>query len=368
MFGVSCGTIDPPPNGCHPNGLVAAGEKANTRILAHRPGRTVESMRAVIIPEFGGPEVLSLQEIPAPQIGSEDVLIDVAAAGINRADLLQRQGLYPPPAGAPQWPGLECARTVREVGVNVRTLKSGDRVMALLAGGGYAEQVSVPAGQVMPIPQNLSFTDAAAIPEALATAWANLVIAGGLKSGNTVFISGGSGGVGSLAIQLARRLGARVIASAGSDERAARCADLGAELALNYRREDVVQRVRDFTDGIGVDVLLDVLGAGALDSNLRMLTTGGRLVIIGLQQGAKGELNIARLMNLRARIIGTTLRSRPTAEKAAIVAEASACALPWYQSGKMVPVVHGVYDLDDAAQAHRDLDSGEVFGKLILRV
>lgn len=329
--------------------------------------RTLGSMRAVTIPEFGGPEVLTVSDIPAPIPAADEVLIDVAAAGINRADLLQRAGHYPPPPGAPQWPGLECSGTISAVGADVQGWQVGQRVMALLTGGGYAEQVAVPAGQVMPVPENLSFVAAAAIPEALATAWANLVIAGGLKAGDTVFIGGGSGGVGSLAIQLARALGARVITAAGGPERAARCAELGADLALDYRAEDVVQRVRDFTYGAGVNVILDVLGAGALNNNLRMLALEGRLVIIGMQQGRTGELDIARLMNRRAKIVGTTLRSRPKVEKAEIISEAGACALPWLESGKLVPVVHGEYDLADAAQAHRDLDSGQVFGKLVLR-
>lgn len=325
-------------------------------------------MRAVTIAEPGGPEVLTISDVPAPDPGPGDVIIEVAAAGVNRADLLQRTGNYPPPPSAPAWPGLECAGTISAVGANVENWQVGQRAMALLSGGGYAEKVAVPAGQVMPVPENLTLNQAAAIPEALATAWANLVYAGGLTAGMTALIVGGSGGVGSLAIQLARLRGARVIATAGSAERAGRCEELGADLGISYRDEDVVERVREFTDGQGVDVILDVLGAGALNENLRMLATDGTLVIIGMQKGRKGELDIARLMSRRAKIVGTTLRSRSIAEKSAIIAEAAACALPWYENGKMVPVVHGEYDLADAAQAHRDLDSGDVFGKLVLRV
>lgn len=325
-------------------------------------------MRAVIIPEFGGPDVLSIAEVPDPKPQANEVLIEVAAAGVNRADLLQRAGHYPPPPGAPEWPGLECAGVISELGADVTGWRVGQRVMALLSGGGYAEKVAVPVGQIMPIPENLTFTQAAAIPEALATAWANLVIAGGLTPADTVLINGGSGGVGSLAIQLAHHLGARVITTAGGPERAQRCKDYGADLALDYRSDNLSEEISDFTNNRGVDLILDVLGAGALSSNLDLLALDGRLVIIGLQKGAKAELNINKLMAKRAKITGTTLRARSTDEKSAIISEAGACALPWYEKGKLVPVVHAEYDLADAAQAHRDLDSGAVFGKLVLRV
>lgn len=324
-------------------------------------------MRAVTIPEFGEPEVLTLTDLPNPVAENDQVVIEVAAAGINRADLVQREGNYPPPDGAPDWPGLECAGTIIEVGQDVHDWQPGQRVMALLAGGGYAEKVAVHAGQVMPMPKNLNFTQAAAIPEALATAWANLVIAGGLKAGDDVLIVGGSGGVGSLAIQLAHRLGARVITTAGGPERAARCTELGADLAIDYRSQNVSEEIERFTNGRGVDLILDVLGAGALAENVSNLALDGTLVIIGLQQGAKAEINLFKLMAKRAKITGTTLRSRSSAEKAAILAEASACALPLYEKGKMLPIVHKEYALADAAQAHKDLDSGQVFGKLILR-
>lgn len=354
--------------GIHPNG-VSASVRPNFN-LVHPfiwPVRILRSMRAVTIPEFGGPEVLTIAELPDPKPQVGEVLIDVAAAGVNRADLLQRTGNYPPPAGAPEWPGLECAGTITALGEGVTGWQVGQRVMALLAGGGYAEQVAVPAGQIMPIPDGLDFAQAAAIPEALATAWANLKIAGGLKAGDDVLIVGGSGGVGSLAIQLANSLGARVITTAGGSDRAKRCRELGAAAAIDYRSQNIVEAVNEFTNGRGVDVILDVLGAGALSDNVDMLATDGILVIIGLQKGAKGELNLGKLMAKRARVTGTTLRSRSVAEKSVIVAEASACALPWYESGKLKPIVHAEYALADAAQAHRDLDSGQVFGKLILR-
>lgn len=325
------------------------------------------TMRAITITEFGGPETLQLSEVPDPQPGPTEVVIQVEAAGINRADLLQRAGHYPPPPGAPEWPGLECAGTIIALGAEVTSWHLGQRVMALLAGGGYAEQVAVPAGQVMEIPENLSFVEAAAIPEALATAWANLKIAGQLRAGQDVLIIGGSGGVGSLAIQLAHQFDARVITTAGSAERARRCEELGANLAIDHRSQNVAEEVAHFTNGRGVDLILDVLGAGALSENIEMLATDGTLVIIGLQQGGRGEINLARVMAKRAKITGTTLRSRSEAEKSAIIAEAAACALPWYASGKMLPIVHREYELGDAAQAHRDLDSGAVFGKLILR-
>lgn len=323
-------------------------------------------MRAIAITEFGGPDTLRLREVPDPVPDPHEVVIKIEAAGVNRADLLQRAGHYPPPPGAPQWPGLECSGTIVDLGADVSDWQEGQRVMALLSGGGYAEKVAVPAGQIMAIPENLSFTEAAAIPEALATAWANLKIAGQLKAGDDVLILGGSGGVGSLAIQLAHQLGARVITTAGNSERAQRCVDLGAALAIDHRNQNVPEEVARFTNGRGVDVILDVLGAGALSDNIEMLATDATLVIIGLQQGAKGEINLGRVMAKRVNITGTTLRARSTAEKSSIIGDAAACALPWYASGKLVPVLHKEYELADAAQAHRDLDSGSVFGKLIL--
>lgn len=323
-------------------------------------------MRAVTISSFGGPDVLTFSNVADPVVANDGVGIQVEAAGINRADLLQREGNYPPPAGEVEWPGLECAGIITDVGTHVTNFRPGDRVMALLAGGGYAEKVAVPARQVMPVPDNLSLVEAAAIPEALATAWANLVMAGKLTAGDTVLIVGGSGGVGSLAIQLASNLGATVLTTAGGEERVARCRELGADHAFDHRSVNVVDAVKEATGGRGVDVILDVLGGGALNDNVRMLATGGRVVIIGTQQGRHGELDVFRLMSRRGSITGTTLRSRPTEEKGQIIAEASACTLPWYESGKMRPVVHETFPMENAADAHRAMDSGEVFGKVIL--
>lgn len=323
-------------------------------------------MRAVTISTFGGPDVLGFSNVPDPVVDSDSVGIQVEAAGVNRADILQRQGNYPPPAGEVKWPGLECAGIITDVGANVTDFRPGDRVMALLAGGGYAEKVAVPARQVMPVPENLSLIEAAAIPEALATAWANLVMAGKLTAGNSVLILGGSGGVGSLAIQLASNLGATVLTTAGSADRVARCRELGAHHAFDHREVNIVDAVKAATDGRGVDVILDVLGGGGLNDNVRMLATGGRVVIIGTQQGRHGELDVFRLMSRRASITGTTLRSRPSEEKGQIIAEASACTLPWYESGKMKPVVHETFHMEQAGDAHRALDSGAVFGKVIL--
>jgi putative PIG3 family NAD(P)H quinone oxidoreductase len=288
---------------------------------------------------------------------------------VNRADLLQRQGFYPPPPGAPETIGLECAGTVAALGPGVAGWRVGDRVAALLDGGGYAEQVVVPAGQLLPVPDGLDAVAAAAVPEALCTAWSNLVMVGGLAAGELVLVQGGSGGVGTTAIQLSAHLGARVAATAGGSERVARCVALGAEVGIDHRSEDVVERVLAATGGQGADLVLDVLGAGALATNIRLLATGGRLVVIGLQQGRRAELDLGLLLAKRASVHGTTLRSRPAAEKARIVAEVAAHAWPLVGTradSPVRPVVHEVLPLAEAGRAHALLASGEVFGKLVL--
>ncbi|WP_152189200.1 NAD(P)H-quinone oxidoreductase [Georgenia satyanarayanai] len=308
---------------------------------------------------------LELTEVPDPSPGHGEVVLDVVAAGLNRADVLQRAGHYPPPPGASDIIGLEVSGTVRELGEGVTGWQVGDRVCALLAGGGYAERVAVPAGQLLPVPAGLDLVDAAALPEAVCTAWSNLVDVGGLSAGQTVLIHGGSGGVGSAAIQLSRALGARVLTTAGGPDRAARCEELGADVAIDYRA-DVPAAVDEATGGTGADVILDVLGAGGLADNIAMLATGGRLVVIGTQRGTRGEVDLMALMRKRASVHGTTLRARPLGEKAAIVTAVRERVWPMLDDGRLRAVVHDRLPLAEAERAHELLDSGEVFGKLLL--
>ena len=321
-------------------------------------------MRAITVTQD---QRLELTELPALVPGPGEVLLDVVAAGVNRADLLQRRGAYTPPPGASDIIGLEVSGTIREIGDGVTDWRAGDEVCALLSGGGYAEQVVVPAGQLLPVPAGCDLVDAAALPEAACTSWSNLVDVGGLTADSTVLVHGGSGGVGSMAIQLARRLGARVITTAGGAERAARCQELGADVVVDHRT-DVPAAVAEATDGRGVDVVLDLLGAGGLDGNTRMLATGGRLVVIGLQRGRRGELDLARLMAKQASIHGTLLRPRPVEQKAAIVAAVRERVWPMVDDGRVRAVIHERLPLGEAQRAHELLDSGEVFGKLLLVV
>lgn len=326
-------------------------------------------MRAITISQPGGPEVLVEATLPDPVPGPGEVVVEVAAAGVNRADLLQRQGFYPPPPGAPATLGLECAGTVAALGPGAVGWRVGDRVAALLDGGGYAERVVVPAAQLLAVPDDLDLVAAAAMPEALCTAWSNLVMVGGLARGEFVLVHGGSGGVGTAAIQLAAHLGARVATTAGGPERVARCLALGAEVGIDHRVDDVVEAVRAATDGRGADLVLDVLGAGALAGNIQVLATGGRLVVIGLQQGRRAELDLGLLLAKRASVHGTTLRSRPAAEKARIVAAVAEQAWPLVGTGAgapLRPVVHEVLPLAEAGRAHALLTRGAVFGKLVL--
>ncbi|GEA81611.1 zinc-binding dehydrogenase [Cellulomonas uda] len=336
-------------------------------------------MRAVVITEPGGPEVLRVRDVPEPDPGPDEVtrlLVDVEAAGVNRADLLQRQGVYPPPAGAPPWPGLEAAGVVRAVlaaragaapGPDEPTPAVGDRVAVLLAGGGYAERVVVPAALALPVPRDLTSVAAAALPEALATVWSNLREANAAP-GETLLVRGGSGGVGSVAVRLGRLLGLRVLATAGGPARVARVAELGADVALDHRADDLADQVLAATDGRGVDVVLDVVGAAALEDNVRVLASGGRLVVIGLQKGRRGTLDLGVLMERRARVIGTTLRSRDARDKARIMAEVREHVWPFVVDGRLRPVVHATLGLDEAGRAHELLASGEVFGKPVLTV
>ena len=323
-------------------------------------------MRAVTISaqQGGGKLVLSRTEPPKP--GADEVLIEVAASGVNRADLLQRDGHYPPPSGAPPFPGLEVSGTVVAVGDAVTDRAVGDRVVALLEGGGYAEAVAVRATQTLPVPDGVDLVDAAALPEAVCTAWTNLVDTGRLAPGEWLLVHGGSGGVGSIAVQLGAALGAHVVATAGGRERAERCRGLGAEAVVDHRHEDFVAAVRAASAGHGADVVLDVVGAAKLPDNVRVLAPGGRLVVIGLQRGRRGELDLNALMTKRATVTGTTLRSRSPQEKAAIVAAVGEHVWPMVAGGRVRPVVHARVPLADAADAMALLERGEAFGKLLL--
>jgi putative PIG3 family NAD(P)H quinone oxidoreductase len=325
-------------------------------------------MRAVVVSSPGGPEVLQVGEQDDPVPGLGEVVIDVAAAGVNRADLLQRQGHYPPPAGAPGWPGLECSGRIAEVGDGVEGWSVGDEVCALLSGGGYAERVAVPAGQVLPVPAGLDVVSAAALPEVVCTVWSNVFMLAGLRRKETLLVHGGSSGIGTMAIQLAHRLGARVAVTAGSAAKLATCQELGAEVLVNYREEDFAERVRAATDGAGADVVLDIMGASYLARNLDVLATNGRLVVIGMQGGTRAELNLGALFEKRAALLATSLRARPAAEKAAIVASVREHVWPLIESGDVRPVVDTTFPLDRAAEAHRRLDASEHVGKVLLTV
>ncbi|MFD2793814.1 NAD(P)H-quinone oxidoreductase [Promicromonospora vindobonensis] len=323
-------------------------------------------MRAVTISGPGPSGKLSVSSLNPPIAGQRDVVITVAAAGVNRADLLQRAGYYPPPAGAPDWPGLEISGTVRRVGPGVSRWRAGDRVTALLEGGGYAEEVVVRESQVLPVPDGVDLVDAAALPEAACTVWNNVVDVGRLQPGEWVLVHGGSGGIGTIAIQIARALGAHVATTAGGPERTARCAALGADLVIDHREQDFVDEVRRATDGRGADVVLDLLGGGALGDNVRALARGGRLVVIGMQQGRRGELDLSDLLARRGTVTGTLLRSRPADEKARIVADTEQHVWPLVADGRVRPVVHARIPFAEAQSAHELLESGEAFGKVLL--
>ncbi len=323
-------------------------------------------MRAITISAPGDADALVLGDVDAPTIGEREILIDVTAAGVNRADIAQREGNYPPPKGASDILGLEVSGIVAAVGEKVSAWSVGEEVCALLSGGGYAEQVAVPAGQVLPIPRGVSRHDAAALPEVACTVWNNLVTQAALRKGETLLVHGGSSGIGTMAIQLAKALEVRVVVTAGSQAKLDACTSLGADVGINYRDEDFVEQTLAATDGRGVDVILDVVGATYLDRNIQSLAIGGRLVIIGMLGGAKGELNIARLLSKRGRIIASGLRSRPLEEKAEIVAAVRERIWPWVADGTISPLVHATYPLDQAAAAHRAMEESQHIGKILL--
>jgi putative PIG3 family NAD(P)H quinone oxidoreductase len=323
-------------------------------------------MRAVVITEPGGPEVLRLEEVPDPVPGPGEVLIEVTAAGVNRADVMQRQGHYPPPPGTPPYPGLECSGRIAALGPEVSGWREGDEVCALLAGGGYAELVAVPQGQVMPVPDGTAVADAAAFPEAACTLQGTVYQLAGLRPGETILVQGGAGGIGSFMIQLAKADGAVVACTAGSPAKLARCRELGADLAISYTEQDFTAAVLDFTAGHGADVILDIMGAPYLGANLAALATWGRLVIIATRGGTRGELDLGVLMAKRGSIYAATLRARPPAEKAAVVAAARQHIWPLISAGAISPVIERTLPMAEAAEAHRLLDEGTHVGKILL--
>jgi len=307
--------------------------------------------------------------VPDPVPGAGEVLIEVAASAVNRADVLQRQGTYQPPPGASPYPGLECSGRIGDVGADVSGWQVGDEVCALLAGGGYAERVAVPAGQVLPIPAGIDVVTAAGLPEVTCTVWSNVFMLAHLAAGDVFLVHGGSSGIGTMAIQLAARTGARVFCTAGTPHKRERCVELGAEVAIDYRTEDFVERVRDASGGHGADVVLDNMGAAYLGRNVDVLATDGRLVVIGMQGGARAELNIGALLSKRASVSATALRPRPPTGpggKAEIVAQVLKHVWPAIAAGEVRPVVDQVVPMADAAQAHRLLEASEHVGKILL--
>ncbi|MFJ3649244.1 NAD(P)H-quinone oxidoreductase [Streptomyces murinus] len=323
-------------------------------------------MHAITIPEPGGPEALVWDEVPDPVAGEGEVLVEVVASAVNRADVLQRQGFYNPPPGAPPYPGLECSGRIAAIGPGVSGWTVGDEVCALLAGGGYAQKVVVPAGQLLPVPAGVDLVQAAALPEVACTVWSNVFMISHLRPGETLLVHGGSSGIGTMAIQLAKAVGAKVAVTAGTKEKLERCAELGADILINYREQDFVAEVEEATGGAGADVILDNMGAKYLDRNVRTLAVNGRLAIIGLQGGAKGELNIGALLHKRAAVTATSLRARPVEEKTAIVAAVREHVWPLLAAGRVRPVVDRELPMARAAEAHRVVEESGHIGKVLL--
>jgi putative PIG3 family NAD(P)H quinone oxidoreductase len=324
-------------------------------------------MHAVVISEPGGPEVLQWAEVADPRPGPGEVLVEVAAAGVNRADLMQRQGLYPPPAGAPPYPGLECSGTVAALGDGVTGWRLGEQVCALLSGGGYAEQVVVPAGQLLPVPKGTTLIEAAGLPETACTVYSNVFLTAGLAAGQTLLVHGGGSGIGTMAIQLARQAGARVAVTAGSRQKLDACRALGADITINYHEEDFVDSLMAATDGHGADVILDIVGAAYLARNIAALAPDGRIANIGLQQGRRAELDFSALMAKRGSISSTSLRARPAEQKASIVAAVTQHVWPAVEAGLIRPVIDAVLPMERAAQAHRIMTESTHTGKILLR-
>ncbi|MFC7597245.1 NAD(P)H-quinone oxidoreductase [Terrabacter sp. GCM10028922] len=323
-------------------------------------------MRAITIPEPGDADSLVLDEVPDPEPGPGQVLLDVVAAGVNRADVMQRLGHYPPPPGASEYPGLEASGRVAALGEGVEGWHVGDEVCALLDGGGYAERVVAPAEQLLPVPRGVSLEDAAGLPEVTCTVWSNVFLVANIQPGQVLLVHGGSSGIGTMAIQLARAVGAHVAVTAGSQAKLDVCRDLGAEHLVNYKEEDFVERVRELTKGHGADVVLDNMGAKYLGRNVEVLATNGRLVTIGLMGGRRGELDMGMLLAKRGAVIATSLRARPATEKAAIVAAVREHVWPLIESRDVRPVIHSRHPLEHAAEAHRELEASAHIGKILL--
>ena len=324
-------------------------------------------MHAVVITEPGGPEVLQWTEVPDPHPGPGEVLIDVTASAVNRADMMQRQGFYPPPAGAPAYPGLECSGTIAALGEGVTGWRPGEQVCALLAGGGYAEKVAVPAGQLLRAPQSTTLVEAAALPETICTVYSNVFQGARLASGETLLIHGGGSGIGTTAIQLGKHAGATVAVTAGSQEKLDACRELGADILINYREDDFAERLMEATGGHGADVILDIIGAGYLARNLAALAPDGRIANIGLQQGRTAELDLSLLMSKRGTIMSTTLRARPAAQKASIVEAVAANVWPLVDAGVIRPVIDRELPMRQAGEAHRIMTAFSHTGKIVLR-
>ena len=324
-------------------------------------------MHAIVCNGAGGPDVMEWVRVPDPTPAPNEVIIEVAATAVNRADLLQRAGNYPPPPGASDILGLECSGTISAVGAALTLDRIGEKVTALLAGGGYATKVAVPVGQVMSVPEGISLVDAAALPEVACTVWSNLDMLGNLTEGEWVLIHGGGSGIGTMAIQIARALGARVAVTAGSKAKLDACAKLGAEVLIDYTSQDFVEVVRDETGGRGVNVILDNMGAAYLQRNVQALARDGRLLIIGMQGGTAGELDINALLRKNASITASSLRGRPESEKAAICRQVERTVWPWVHAGIVAPVIDRVMPMSEAAAAHQLLADGEATGKIVLR-
>ncbi|MEV7146266.1 NAD(P)H-quinone oxidoreductase [Streptomyces sp. NPDC093084] len=323
-------------------------------------------MYAITIPEPGGPEALVWDEVPDPVPGEGEVLVEVVASAVNRADILQRQGHYNPPPGASAHPGLECSGRIVEIGDGVSGWSVGDEVCALLAGGGYAQKVAVPAGQLLPVPAGVDLRQAAALPEVACTVWSNVFMIAHLRPGETLLVHGGSSGIGTMAVQLGKAIGARVAVTAGTKEKLDFCAELGADILVNYRDQDFVAELRQATDNAGADVILDNMGASYLERNVQALAVNGRLAIIGMQGGVKGELNLGVLLGKRAAITATSLRARPLTEKAAVVAAVREHVWPLIEGGRVRPVVDRELPMSEAAEAQRLVEASGHIGKVLL--
>lgn len=323
-------------------------------------------MQAITFAEPGGPDVLEWTKVPDPTPAAGEVIIDIAATAVNRADLLQRQGKYSPPPGTSPILGLECSGTISSVGAAIGLDRIGEKVTALLSGGGYAQKVAVPIGQVMKVPSGLSMVEAAALPEVACTVWSNLDMVANLSEGEWLLIHGGGSGIGTMAIQIGRALGAHVAVTAGSEEKLERCAQLGADVLINYRDQDFVEVMRDVSGGRGANVILDIMGASYLDRNIQALAREGRLVVIGLQGGTRAELDINELLRKNGTVHATALRGRSESEKAAICAQVQRTVWPWVNTGVVQPIIDRVLPMKDAAYAHTLVADGAVTGKVVL--